>query len=496
MIFKRIYCFVLVAMGFAAGISSCSAAEEEKPSLVVGIVVDQMRWDYLVKYSDKWGEGGFRRFLNQGFSFDNTYLCYVPTVTAVGHASIYTGTTPAVHGIAGNNFYKGGQKVYCTDDHSVITVGSNTKEGEMSPRNMLATTIGDQLKLADPDARVVGVSLKDRAAILPAGHSADAAFWWDNKAGVFITSSYYMSSLPQWLDKFNAKHHRTTDVRYVPDGITLTADLAMAAIEGYGLGKGKGTDMLAVSFSSTDYVGHKFGTRAPETEEVYLRTDMELARLFSYLDDKVGNGRYLVFLTADHAAAHNSVEMAQRHIPSGEWSEEDELQNANDCLKKRFGIGSDLIKSMIEYRFYLDNAAIDSCRLDREEVIKELIRHLEADARVMQAIDYSKVRQTTLIPAIADRIVMGYNAKRSGDVVAIMQPGVYAVSKSSFKNGTTHGVWNPYDSHIPLLFYGWHVAEGNTSKAVQVVDIATTVCSMLGIQQPNGSVGKVLNTGK
>lgn len=480
-------------MGIAAGISSsCRAAETEKPRLVVGIVVDQMRWDYLMRYADKWGEGGFRRLMESGYSYDNTYLCYVPTVTAVGHASIYTGTTPAVHGIAGNDFHINGEKVYCTDDHTVKTVGSNTAAGEMSPRNMLSTTIGDQLKLAYPKARVVGVSLKDRAAILPAGHSADAAYWWDDKAGVFITSSYYMDSLPKWLNDFNATHHRTTDVRYVPDGISLTADLAIAAIDGYALGKGEATDMLTVSFSSTDYVGHKFGTMAPETEDVYLRTDKELARLFAYLDENIGRDRYLVFLTADHAAAHNSDEMAQRRIPSGEWSEEEALKNVNDFLKVRFGVASDFVKSLIEYRFYLDDDAIESSHLDREIVKQELIRYLESDQRVMQAIDYKKVRQMTVIPAIADRIVMGYNAKRSGDVIAVMRPGVYAVSRSSFKKGTTHGVWNPYDSHIPLLFYGWHICKGRSSESVQVIDIATTVCSMLGIQQPNGSVGKVL----
>ena len=484
---------MLAAMGIAAGISfSCRAAGTEKPRLVVGIVVDQMRWDYLMRYADKWGEGGFRRLIDGGFSYDNTYLCYVPTVTAVGHASIYTGTSPAVHGIAGNDFYINGEKVYCTDDHTVKTVGSNTAAGEMSPRNMLSTTIGDQLKLAYPKARVVGVSLKDRAAILPAGHSADAAYWWDDKAGVFITSSYYMDSLPKWLNDFNASHHRTTDVRYVPDGISLTADLAIAAIDGYALGKGEATDMLTVSFSSTDYVGHKFGTMAPETEDVYLRTDKELARLYVYLDENIGRDRYLVFLTADHAAAHNRDEMAQRRIPSGGWSEEETLKNVNDFLKARFAVASDLVKSLIEYRFYLDDDAIVSSHLDREVVKQELIRYLESDPRVMQAIDYKKVRQMTVIPAIADRIVMGYNAKRSGDVIAVMQPGVYAVSRSSFKKGTTHGVWNPYDSHIPLLFYGWQIDKGRSTESVQVIDIATTVCSMLGIQQPNGSVGKVL----
>lgn len=483
--------FVLVLLALM-GLTSVSAASEGKcPKLIVGIVVDQMRWDYLHRYQDKW-QGGFQRLLSDGFSYDNTYLCYVPTVTGVGHASIFTGTTPAIHGIAGNDFRKGDDIVYCTDDHSVKTVGSNTAAGEMSPRNMLTTTIGDQLKLAVPGAKVVGVSLKDRASILPAGHSADAAYWFDNDAGCFITSSYYMDKLPKWVEKFNAEHKDLGDVKYTPKGIVLTADMAIATVENEKLGQRDVTDMITVSFSSTDYVGHKYGTRSPQTEEMYVEVDRQLERLFTALDTKVGKGEYLVFLTADHAAAHNFIEMQERKIPAGIWREETELDNANAALKSKFGINSNLVKSIIEYRFYLDEKAINESSLDIDKVKSELVNYLEKDDRVMAAVDFEHLCSYPLPEAIKNRIIMGYNHKRSGDVMVILQPGYYAFEAKSFEKGTTHGVWYPYDSHIPLLFYGWNVNAGHSSSNTQVIDIATTVCSMINIQQPNGSVGNVL----
>lgn len=485
--------FLLIAFLAAAGLhTGCAATADDSPRLVVGIVVDQMRWDYLQRYSGKWS-GGISRLLAGGYSFDNTYLCYVPTVTAAGHASIYTGSTPAFHGIAGNDFIMDGRKVYCTADPMVRTVGADTDAGEMSPRNMLSTTIGDELKLASPRSKVIGVSLKDRASILPAGHSGDAAYWFDRAVGRFVTSSYYMDKLPGWVDSFNATHDLSGDVRYTPKGIAITADIALAAIDGERLGQRDATDMLLVSFSSTDYIGHKYGTRAPETEAVYMEVDRQLARLMDALDSKVGRGRYLVFLTADHAAAHNEQEMQARNIPAGIWREETVLADANKALRETFGIDRDLVRKVIEYRFYLDHDAIKALSLDAGKVKSALVGHLESDARVMAAIDYSSIMTTTLPEQIKSRIVLGYNRKRSGDVMVVMQPGYYAFNADSFEHGTTHGVWNPYDSHIPLLFYGWGVSAGRSAAQVSVTDIATTVCSMLHIQQPNASIGRVLD---
>ena len=269
----------------------------ERPKLVVGIVVDQMRWDYLSRYYTKFGKDGFRRLIDQGYSFDNCLINYLPTVTAIGHTSVYTGTSPAFHGICGNNFCIDGRKVYCCEDPTVMPVGSdNQKAGCMSPVNLLSTTIGDQLRLhTDFRSKVIGVSYKDRAAILPAGHSANAAYWLDTKNRQFITSTYYMKELPGWAKDYNKQLAENEEFKKVGRDVGLypltgriTTDMAIAALDGEHLGQGDETDMLCVSYSETDVIGHKWSTRGEHTDEAYLELDKDLNRLFAALDAKVG----------------------------------------------------------------------------------------------------------------------------------------------------------------------------------------------------------------
>lgn len=448
----------------------------QKPKLIVGIVIDQMRWDYLGRYHDRFGQNGFNRLLNEGFSYDNTQISYIPSVTAAGHSSIYTGSIPALTGIAGNNFYISGKKTYCTDDHSVSTVGADGKAGEMSPRNLRVTTIGDELRIAtDYQSKVIGISLKDRGAILPAGHASNAAYWYDKDAGVFISSTYYMQQLPSWVKQFNEKNRQTVDIRYTPMGNTLVADLAIAAIDNEKLGKGKTTDMLCVSFSSTDYVGHRYSTRGKEIDETYLSLDKDLGRLFSHLDSKVGRGNYLVFLTADHAAAHNYLQMQKHGAPAGIFDEE--------AAKKVNGV-----KDVIENRIYLSDP--------EDKATKEAImRHFSKDKAVYRVVDFSNLDGSlSLIPDwLRTKIVNGYDLQRSGDILLILRPGYYQFKSESYKNGTDHGSAWRYDSHIPFLLMGTGIKHGRSNKAVSVSDIAPTICSLLGIQEPSGCVGNAVN---
>ena len=257
---------------------SCTAkaAGVERPKLVVGIVVDQMRWDYLYRYYSLFGEGGFKRLMNEGFSCENTMINYVPSVTAVGHTAIFTGSVPSVHGIAGNNFLLNGKMTYCCADSTVRSVGSTSDEGMMSPRNLLTTTIGDELKIAtDFKSKVIGVSLKDRAAILPAGHSADGAYWMDYTTSTFISSTYYMDKLPEWVVNYNKTIGKVSkdDICYTPLGNKLTEEMGKAAIAGEGLGSDDVTDLLTLSFSCTDLVGHKYGTHSDITRNIYIDLD-------------------------------------------------------------------------------------------------------------------------------------------------------------------------------------------------------------------------------
>jgi predicted AlkP superfamily pyrophosphatase or phosphodiesterase len=512
-----------------------------RPKLVVGIVVDQMRWDYLYRFYDRYQNNGFKRLLTEGFACENTYINYVPTVTAIGHASVYTGSVPAIHGIAGNDFIiqATGKSVYCTDDSIMQTVGSASSAGKMSPRNLLATTITDELKLATNfRAKVIGVALKDRGSILPAGHVPNAAYWLDNATGNWITSSYYMKELPDWVKKFNdgklAEKYLKQDwntlydiksyaqslpddnnyegvfsgssaptlpvktsglyaksydiIRTTPYGNTITAEFAKAAIENEQLGKDDITDFLALSFSSTDYLGHKFGANAIEIEDTYLRLDKELASLFLYLDLKIGKGRYTVFLTADHAAAHNPNFLQDNNIPAGYFNSGQVQKELNAELEKRYN-EKNIVRSFSNSQVHLNYSLLAKSNLNEESIRKDIINFLWKVPNIAFVADNNKIGESGIPSLIAERIRNGYNPKRSGVITFILDPAYYS-GASTKATGTTHGSWNPYDSHIPLLWMGWGINHGVSNRITNMTDIAATVAALLHIQEPNGCIGK------
>ena len=473
----------------------------QRPKLVVGIVVDQMRWDYLSRYYDKFSEDGFRRMIDQGYSFDNCLIDYLPTVTAIGHTSAYTGTTPAFHGICGNNFCIDGRKVYCCEDTMVNPVGSdNRKDGCMSPVNLLSTTIGDQLRLhTDFRSKVIGVSYKDRAAILPAGHSANAAYWLDRKNRQFITSTYYMEELPQWVKDHNARLVKDkvfkqlgNDIGLSPQTGHITVDMAIATLEGEQLGQGSETDMLCVSFSQTDVIGHKWSTRGEHTDEAYLELDKDLSLLFKALDEKVGKGNYVAFLTADHGAAHNELFMQDHGLHGGKWLSQELKADMEKYIASKLGNTKDVIIGIMDYRFFLNHENIAAQGLDLQRVKDVAIEYLRKSPNISFVVDYEKAAYAPVPAFLRERMLRGYNFHRSGDIIVVVEPGYYEVGPWSSPVGTTHGEWNPYDAHIPLLFYGWQIPHGACPKEVHITDIAPTVCSLLHIQQPNACIGSAL----
>lgn len=484
---KKILSFLVAAMLAVPGM-----AEISRPKLVVGLVVDQMRWDYLYYYYDQFQAGGLRRLVDEGYSFENTMINYVPTVTAVGHSSIYTGSVPALHGIAGNNFYMNGKKVYCCDDATVQSVGSNSKEGQMSPRNLLATGLGDVLKIhTDYKAKVVGVALKDRAAILPAGHAADAAYWWDTSAGKFVSSTYYMKQLPNWAEQLNKKIGTKpgTDVKPSLEGVVKTFQMAEAILINEGMGQDDITDLLAVSVSSTDAVGHQYGTRHKLTRETYMELDRQLAAFFKLLDERVGRGNYLMFLTADHGGAHNPNELKAHNIPSGGLETWTWLGDVDKRVAQQLGITGKIIKDENAGSLYLDHDVIERSGKTLDEVKQAVIAEIEKRDEIMYVVDYDKALTTSIPQPIRERIVNGYNKKRSGDLFYVARGGWENVSNKPDYTGTTHGQWNPYDAHIPFILYGWNVGHGETSEPTNMTDIAPTICAMLHIQMPNSCVG-------
>ena len=517
-----------------------------RPKLVVGIVVDQMRWDYLYRFYDRYQQNGIKRLLNEGFSCDNTLIDYIPTFTAPGHSSIYTGSVPALTGIAGNDFIiqATGKSIYCTEDTTVKTVGADSKAGQMSPRNLLTTTVTDELKLATNfRSKVIGVALKDRGGILPAGHTADAAYWFDDKSGNWITSTYYMNELPQWVKDFNAQKLAETYlkldwnplfpvdtyvqtlpddskyegkfpgtsaptlpvktsalykgnlgmIRSTPYGNTITLDMAVAAINGEQLGQHDQTDFLAVSFSSTDYIGHQFGPNSVEIEDTYLKLDQNFASLFTFLDAKLGKGNYTVFLTADHGAAHNTAFLKDHGIPAGIWDDGAVRDSLNKVLSQKYHVEK-LVLSMANYQVNFNYKDLQYAKLDIDAVKKDCIDYLEKSPGVAYAVDLKKAQSANIPEELRLRVINGYNSARSGEIQVILFPGWFTGhgSGDSGPTGTTHGTWNPYDTHIPLVFMGWGVPHGHLNRETHMTDIAPTIAALLHIQAPNGNIGKVI----
>jgi predicted AlkP superfamily pyrophosphatase or phosphodiesterase len=518
--------------------SAASTTTLDRPKLVVGLVVDQMRWDYLYRYYDRYVQGGFKRMINEGFSAENTYIPYTPTYTAVGHTSIYTGSVPAITGIIGNNWFDPQTKkgVYCTDDSTVTGVGADNAAGKMSPRNLLSTTITDELRLATNfQGKVIGLSLKDRGSILPAGHTPTGAYWYDGETGNWITSTWYMKQLPAWIEQYNSRKvanmyynmdwntlypistytQSTTDnkdyegvtrgeqaptfphplklytgknydmIRSTPYGNTITLDLAKVAINAEGLGQDNITDFLAVSCSSTDYVGHQYGPNSIEAEDTYLRLDKDIADFFDYLDKTVGKGKYLLFLSADHGAAHVPGFMKENKMHAGLVDNKAIVNGLNTFLESRFKIKKPSLMAM-NNQIIFDHGNKDMKDLDFSAMKAATIDYLRTYDGVADAVDLTRIASSTLPAIQKEMITNGYNARLSGDVYFILQPNYF----DGGKTGTTHGAWNPYDSHIPCVFMGWHVKPGKTNKTYHMTDIAPTIAAMLRIQMPNGNIGE------
>src|SRR5690554_1104633 len=519
-----------------------NGSDAERPKLVVGIMVDQMRWDYLHRYSSRYGEGGFKRLLREGFTCDNTYINYVPTYTAVGHTTVYTGSVPAIHGITGNDWVvrSTGKGTYCTSDEHVHSVGTDNDSGKQSPRNMLVTTVTDELRLATNfRSKVIGIALKDRSSILPAGHFANAAYWYDGESGNFVTSTYYAKDLPAWVKAFNKEKQpekilkegwstlypadsylqsiedynpyeskfKGTDapvlpvntklilkenglglLRSTPFGNTVSLNFAKEAIKNEKMGKNEteATDFLALSLSSPDYIGHQFAINGVEIEDNYLRLDKDLADFLAFLDQEVGEGNYTVFLTADHGAAHNPQFVIDRKGSAGYFDSRGTQKALNALLEREFAV-SDLAFSMSNYQVHFDNNKIMEAKIDREELNRVAIDFLRTVEGVAFVTDLNKAAQAAIPELVRERIVNGFNFKRSGDIQIILEPQLFSGSPGG--KGTTHGNWHPYDSRIPLIWMGWGIKPGKTNRVINMTDIAPTVSALLNIQEPNGNIG-------
>jgi predicted AlkP superfamily pyrophosphatase or phosphodiesterase len=523
-----------------------TAQPVDAPKLVVGIVVDQMRYEYLYRYERKFGEGGFKRLLQEGFNVKNGHYNYVPTYTGPGHASIYTGATPSVHGVVGNDWYEKDTRdtVNCVGDPRQKPVGSETGNGDVSPFRMLSSTITDELEMSTQRrSKVIGISLKDRGAVLPAGHTPDGAFWYDGTTGKFITSTYYKAALPTWMERFNArnladkylnqvwttllpieqyKESGPDDTAYegrpkgkdkstfpydlkalrkengefdmldeTPFGNDIVADASMAALDGEEMGKDEWTDFLAISFSTPDIIGHGKGPNSVEVEDVYLRLDRNLAALFSKLDADVGKGQYVVFLTADHAVVDVPQYLKDLRIPADYFNSRTAIAGLNDFLKGYFP-GKKVVESVFNGQVFLDPAAFgDDPRSAGVEylIALELVRgYLLRQPGIAEAYTKQILQNSDFNEGGAKGMLRrGFHAKRSGDVAFVLEPGWLA---STATRGTSHGSHYTYDTHVPMMFYGQGVKAGSSVQYHGITDIAPTLSVLMKVKFPNGCTGQ------
>jgi predicted AlkP superfamily phosphohydrolase/phosphomutase len=518
--------------------------KKNQPKLVVGIVVDQMRYDYLEKYYNDFEENGFKKLMNHGSNFTNCAINYIPTVTAAGHASIYTGTTPYYHGIVTNNWKNRNSNEYINACTAINPPNTNFEEGisiDKSPEQLLSTTIGDQIKLSNyGKSKVISISLKDRGAILPAGKSADAAYWFDPETGKFITSFYYMQKLPEWITRFNNSDilssylskewnllksievyedlpednspyefdtfnegrtsfpHSLNNVpkkdiynkfMLTPFGNQILIDLAKEVLVNEDLGKGKFIDHLAISFSTPDKIGHDYGPQSYEVKDTYLRLDQQIADLLTTLDSHVGEGNYILFLTADHGAQENTKHLKDLNIDAGNLQTTKFFDHLQTFLEKKYNTNK-IISTRFSRNIYLNYDEINKQNLVGAEIEQSIKKYLLFNVPAITEV-YTRTELGLMTASRSDKnyILNGYNKKRSGDILYSLKANYLTWARNL---GATHGSGHEYDTHIPLIYYGSNIPAETRNDEVYIVDIAATIADFIGVNKPSDCIGMPL----
>ena len=516
-IMKRTYRIAFALILTALVLTGASGAE--KPKLILAVVVDQFRYDYLTRFRADY-HAGFDRLLNQGAVFTDAHHIHFPTVTAIGHSTFLSGATPSVSGIIGNEWYDRAAKhsVTSVSDESTQLLGGIKGAIGSSPRRLLVSTIGDELKMAGKGTKVIGVSIKDRSAILPVGHMADAAYWFDSDTNHFVTSTYYMKELPEWVSVINSDrpiwkylgvpwlpvNAKPGDrpfcsmaaggelpycgaIEATPFGNELLENFAERAIQHENLGGHEGTDMLALSFSANDYAGHALGPDAPEIRDISIRTDQLLGKLMDFIDARIGQGNCLVVLTADHGVAPVPEVNAARKMPGGRLDAAQYSRSIADALSAKFGQGPWFASDASGF-IYLNHETLARNKADAREVRQfaaDTARLLPHIARVFTRDELE--RGEAAADPVGKAVLLGFYESRWGDLVMLPEP--YYIFSSS---GTTHGLPYDYDTHVPMIFLGSGIRAGIHHDRVAVNDIAPTLAALLEIEIPSGSSGKIL----
>ena len=535
---KNLLFFLLILLGYSA------SSENKKPKLVVAIVIDQMRYDFLENLSHRYSDNGFNRLVNEGFNCKNNFFNYVPTVTGPGHSSISTGSTPKTHGIVGNNWYdrKRKRSIYCTDDSNYNNVGGDDYSGNKSPNNLLVETFADINKMSNNNkSKTISIAIKDRGSILMGGKTADAAYWYYGKERAqWITSTFYMNQIPDWVKEFTKednlekyledwntledisnyenheidnnsfeklfkgkdnsafpydtkslmKHNDCFDmIKETPYGNTMTTDFAIKAIVNENLGKRGVTDVITVGYSSTDYIGHGFGVASVETQDTYIRLDLEIQKFLSFLDKEIGKNEYSLFLTADHGVLEIPAYLSSTGVNAQAVSENVLVNKVLKKLNDVLGIEvKKLIANVDNSQIYLNDEVISEMNLNKSKVVNELVKILESFDFISKAYTADFILGSSELIEYEKLIQNGYHNERSGDIALILKENVIFYNGK----GTTHGSGYNYDTHVPLIFYGYGIKKGETLNHTEIPDIAPTISKLLGLEMKN-STGKVLD---
>lgn len=541
---KILQVIILTFLAFLNSFGQGAYIPPDKPKLVIGIVVEQLKFDQLEKFRDRLGENGIKRLINEGTYFRNASFEYMLTQSAPGHATIATGAEPSFHGITSDNWYVPlrNELINSTKDMSVNPVGGSYESGLHSPLNLHASTFSDELSMASKKkAKIFGVGITEKSAILTAGHSANAAYWFDNTTGTWMSSSYYIDNLPGWVNDYNAMSYAETYlnsswslfsppsnysdclpdsniyemgfnglnyfpydlkkirpkwgsgskkdyslIRETPFANTLTTNFAIKLIENEQLGEDDFTDFVSICYSATDNIGHRFGPSSVEMGDAILRLDEEIRHLLDYLTEKVGKRNILIYFTSAHGISEIPKVLESNRIPAGYFLQNQALQLLRTYLNAIYGEG-DWVKGYSERQIFLNRTLIEDARLSLDDVQKKVARFLVQFSGVAAAYPYSAFEANDYNSGNLRRIINNFNPQRSGDVIVTLNPG-WVEKEGDYV--TNHNSPYEYDSHVPLVWYGWTVNRSTVTRKVNMTDIAATLSSLCRIPFPNACTGE------
>ncbi len=544
MMSKRFFAAIILLSGFLRLHGQGAYLPPDRPALVIGIVVEQLRFDQVERFRDKLSENGIKKMINEGTFFRNASYDYMLTQSAPAYSTISTGTEPSYHGITSDSWYLPlkNEFIYCTKDAAVNPVGGSYESGLHSPVNLNASTFADELKIATgKKSKVFALGIKEYSAILSAGHAADGVFWYDNTSGTWMSSTYYLDSLPSWVNDFNAMNYseaylNTTwnllrqasdyavclpdsnkfetgfsGINYFPYNINkmskpegrksvrnfaflretpfsdaYTTDFAIRLIEKEGLGKDDIPDFLSICYSSTDYIGHRFGPTSVESGDAILRLDKDIEKLITYLNDSLGKKNILVYFTSAHGVSEIPTVMQDTRIPAGYFKQNQALQLLRSYLNAVYGEG-DWVKGFSERQVFLNRTLIEDARISLEDIQKKTARFLIQFTGVASAYPYYAFEANDFGNGHLRKIVNNFSPQRSGDVIVILNPGWVEKEEDQLTN---HNSPYEYDSHVPLIWYGWIVNRSTVMRRVNITDIAATLSSLCRIPYPNACTGE------